>query len=208
VRSLLTRLLRDHQVFDWFERHADCSRAAAAVLRAVLDDFGHAPRRVQEITALEHQGDEIVQWIFTHLHTTLLTPFDREDIHALATHLDDLLDSIEGAAQALVVYRVQAPTVDCLDLATVAQRAVEATHGAVMSLRSFDPAFELRAAEVHQLEHRADDLLHASLGGLFESAGRPVDILRWKDIYELLEAVTDRCEDVTNTIEGIFLKMR
>jgi uncharacterized protein len=145
--------------------------------------------------------------VVRRLNTTFITPIDREDIHDLATRLDDVLDYIEAAAERLVVYRIKEPTSACRAMADVIVKTTEAMDRAIRCLRNMDPAFHGHAVEVNRLENSADALLRDSLAALFDEQGDPIEVIKWKEIYETMEIVTDRCEDVANVIEGIILKM-
>jgi uncharacterized protein Yka (UPF0111/DUF47 family) len=141
------------------------------------------------------------------LNTTFITPIDREDIHDLATRLDDVLDYMEAAAERFVVYRIKEPTSASRALADVIVDIAAATDRAVRCLRTMHPGFHEHAVEVNRLENSADNLLRDSLAALFDEQGDPIEVIKWKEIYETMEIVTDRCEDVANVIEGIILKM-
>ena len=141
------------------------------------------------------------------LNTTFITPIDREDIHDLATRLDDVLDFIEAVAERLVVYRIKETTSACRAMADVIVQIALATDRTIKCLRTLDPGFHEHSVEVNRLENSADNLLRDSLAALFEENGDPIEVIKWKEIYETMEIVTDRCEDVANVIEGIILKM-
>ncbi|MBI1847366.1 MAG: DUF47 domain-containing protein [Candidatus Rokubacteria bacterium] len=205
MRRLLPREVR---FFDDFEAQSQCLVHAAGLLRTLVHEFTDVLASVTAIKDVEHRGDGITHDIIARLHTTFVTPIDRDDIHVLAVRLDDVLDYIEAAASALHVYRVKQPTPECRALADVVVDAANAVDGAVRSLRGLDAAAFYRCAdEVRRHEHRADGLLRQSIASLFDLRGNAIDILKWKEIYETLEGVTDRCDDVSNAIEAIMLKM-
>lgn len=162
---------------------------------------------MQAIKDVEHAGDQITHEVIARLHATFITPIDRHDIHVLTTRLDDVLDYIDAAASDIHVYRVKEATPECRALADVVVDSVRAVVETVKCLRTVDAAFYRHAAEVHRQEHRADQLLRQSLASLFELGADAIEVLKWKEIYETLEGVTDRCEDVANAIEAIMLKM-
>jgi predicted phosphate transport protein (TIGR00153 family) len=149
----------------------------------------------------------VTHQIVKKLNTTFVTPLDREDIHALATSLDDVLDYIEAAAERLVVYRIKEPTSASRAMADVIVKTVAAMERAVQCLRTMDAGFHEHAVEVNRLKNNADDLLRDSLAALFDEQGDPIEVIKWKEIYETMEEVSDRCEDVANVIEEIILKM-
>lgn len=198
---------RETRFFDCFERQSGYIAEAAALLHDLVHGFTEPESKVRAMKDLEHRGDQVTHEMFRLLNTTFLTPLDREDIHALASRLDDVLDYIDAAAADLVVYRVGQPTSECRAFADVIVDTVAATDRAVRCLRTLDHGFHAHAVEVNRLENRADQLLRSSLAALFQEATNPIDVLKWKEIYETLEGVTDRCEDVANVIEGIILKM-
>jgi predicted phosphate transport protein (TIGR00153 family) len=156
---------------------------------------------------VEHAGDLVTHEIMRRLNTTFITPLDREDIHELATRLDDVLDYIEAAAERLVVYHIKEPTSACRAMVDVIVAQIEAMDLCIRSLRTMDPGFHDQAVEVNRLENRADSLLRETLAAMFEESADAIEVIKWKEIYETLETVTDRCEDVANVIEGIILKM-
>ncbi len=198
---------KEVRFFDLFEQQSEHIIKAAELLREMLHDFGDARAKAFAIKEVEHQGDLVTHEIVKRLNTTFITPIDREDIHDLATRLDDVLDFIEAAAERLVVYRIKEPTSACRAMAEVLVTIARATAQTIGCLRTMDPGFHDHAVEVNRLENSADNLLRESLAALFDEQGDPIEVIKWKEIYETMETVTDRCEDVANVIEGIILKM-
>lgn len=198
---------KEVRFFDLFEQQSEHIMAAADLLRDLVQDFRDARSRAFAIKELEHKGDLVTHEVVRRLNTTFITPIDREDIHALATRLDDVLDLIEAAAERLVVYRIKEPTSACRAMAEVIVTITRATDKTIRCLRAMDPSFHEHTVEVNRLENSADNLLRESLAALFEEEGDPIEVIKWKEIYETMESVTDRCEDVANVIEGIILKM-
>jgi len=198
---------REVRFFDYFDQQSQHIIKAAALLHELVHNFADARAKTAAIKEIEHQGDRVTHEIVKKLNTTFITPIDREDIHALATRLDDVLDFIEAAAERLVVYRIKEPTSACRAMAEVIVKQVDSMDRAIKCLRTMDPGFHEHAVEVNRLENVADTLLRDSLAALFEEQGDPIEVIKWKEIYETMEIVTDRCEDVANVIEGIILKM-
>jgi predicted phosphate transport protein (TIGR00153 family) len=198
---------REVRFFDLFDRQSEHIIKAAAVFREMLNDFADARAKAHLIKEIEHEADQVTHEIVKRLNTTFVTPLDREDIHDLATRLDDVLDYIEAAAERLVVYRIKEPTSACRAMAEIIVKIAHSTDQAVKCLRTMDPGFHEHAVEVNRLENAADALLRESLAALFEQQADPIEVIKWKEIYETMEIVTDRCEDVANVIEGIILKM-
>ena len=193
--------------YDYFEQQSRHVLKASALLYELVHNFADARAKMHAIKEVEHQGDAVTHEIVRKLNTTFITPLDREDIHALATRLDDVLDYIEASSERLVVYRIKEPTSACRAMAEVIVKTSEAMDRAIHCLRNMDPGFHEHAVEVNRLENSADNLLRDSLAALFEEQADPIEVIKWKEIYETMEIVTDRCEDVANVIEGIILKM-
>ena len=200
-------LPKEVRFYDYFEQQSQNILKAAALLNDLCRNFSDARAKTHLIKEVEHAGDQITHEIVRKLNTTFITPIDREDIHSLATRLDDVLDYIEAAAERLVVYRIKEPTSACRAMAEVIVKTAEAMDRAIRCLRNMDPGFHEHAVEVNRLENTADNLLRESLAALFEEQVDPIEVIKWKEIYETMEIVTDRCEDVANVIEGIILKM-
>ena len=198
---------REVRFFDYFEQQATHMIQAAALLHELVHNFSEARARMHAIKEVEHQADVVTHEIVKKLNTTFVTPLDREDIHDLATRLDDVVDWIEAASERLVVYRIKEPTPACRVMADIIVNTAAATDRTIRCLRTMDKAFHEHAVEVNRLENSADDLLRDSLAALFEEQKDPIEVIKWKEIYETMEIVTDRCEDVANVIEGIILKM-
>ena len=198
---------KEARFFDYFDQQSQNILRAAVLLKELIRDFGDARAKAHAIKEVEHQGDLVTHEIVRRLNTSFITPIDREDIYSLATRLDDVLDFIEAVADRLVIYRIKEPTSACRALADVIVLQAEAVDRTIKCLRTMDPGFHEHTVEVNRLENSADRLLRESLAALFEEEGDPIEVIKWKEIYETLEIVTDRCEDVANVIEGIILKM-
>ena len=198
---------KEVRFFDLFERQSEYIIKAAGLLHEMAHNFQDARAKAHAIKEVEHQGDSVTHEIVKRLNTTFITPIDREDIHALATRLDDVLDYIEAASERLVVYRIKEPTSACRAMADVIVSTTHAMDRAIRCLRNMDPEFHEHAVEVNRLENTADTLLRDSLAAMFEEQSDPIEVIKWKEIYETMEIVTDRCEDVANVIESIILKM-
>src|SRR5688572_5666912 len=200
-------LPKEVRFYDYFEQQSENILKAAALLNDLVRNFSDARAKTHLIKEVEHAGDQITHEIVRKLNTTFITPIDREDIHDLATRLDDVLDFIEAAAERLVVYRIKEPTSPSRAMAEVIVQMTHSMDRAIKCLRTMDPGFHEHAVEVNRLENTADNLLRDSLAALFEEQADPIEVIKWKEIYETMETVTDRCEDVVNVIEGIILKM-
>jgi predicted phosphate transport protein (TIGR00153 family) len=198
---------KEVRFFDYFEQQSQQIIKAGTLLSELVHNFADARAKAFAIKEVEHAGDQITHEMFRRLNTTFITPIDREDIHDLATRLDDVLDFIEAVAERLVIYRIKEPTSACRALAELIVAQIAAMDRCIRCLRTMDQGFHEHAVEVNRLENRADSLLRETLAAMFEEQPDPIEVIKWKEIYETLEAVTDRCEDVANVIEGIILKM-
>ncbi|MBI4600940.1 MAG: DUF47 domain-containing protein [Planctomycetes bacterium] len=199
---------RDVVFFDFFERAADNVHEGALAVRELLENFGEAPVLVEKIREIEHRGDSITHETLRRVYGTFITPIDREDIHELVCRLDDVIDFADGAVSRIVLYKVSEPTEDAKALARSLCKSTEVVREAVRKLRTLQKSEEILklCVQVHTHENEADRIYQHAIAALFESQGSPLDVIKWKDIYQELELATDRCEDVANVIEGIVLK--
>ena len=153
----------------------------------------------------EHAADETTHEIIRRVNSTFVTPFDREDIYALISGLDDILDNIEETADTFVLYRIAAPTATAVEQASIIVKQCEQLQEALSNLRGFK-GLEKYWIEVHRLENEGDQLARKAIADLFSGGGHPIEVIKWKDIYAHLEAAIDKCEDVANIIERITIK--
>ena len=191
--------------FDLFQADAENVLAAARLLEQMLQSYDDLEARHQALRDLEHRGDEISHDIGRRLESTFVTPFDREDIHGLISGLDDIVDFIEEAADTFLLYRIHQPTPRAIDQARIIVRQCEQLNEALSKLEGFKD-LERFWIEVHRLENEGDLIARRSIAALFESGMDPVEVIKWKDIYGLLEQTIDKCEDVADIIERITLK--
>lgn len=195
------RLLpKDVKFFGLFIEDGENLELAAGRLREMVDRFDRLDERVTEIQALEKRGDEIDREINRRLEDAFVTPFDREDIHELTSRLDDVLDGIQAIAETLVIYDVTRPTEESRRLAAIiAEQSVEL----IAALRGLDglKGLEPHLKAVHDLEHEADGLSRAAVARLFREAGDPLEVIKWRDLYSVLENTIDAAEDAAEAIE-------
>ena len=196
---------REERCFDLFVEDAANVLSAARHLEEMLRTYDTVDQRAKELFAMEHHGDEISHSIGRRLNTTFVTPFDREDIVALISGLDDVLDLIEEVADTFILYQVDAPTPASQQQARIIVRQCEAIHEATQRLRSFK-GLQQYLTEINRLENEGDRITRAAVAGLFSEKTRATDIIKWKDIYGLLEATIDKCEDVSDILEKIVVK--
>ena len=196
---------RDERFFDLFVEDAANVLEAARRLEAMLRTYDLPEARAAEIRADEHRGDEISHAIGARLEATFVTPIDREDIYALISGLDDVLDFIEETADTFVLYRIEAPTATAVEQASIIVKQVELIHEALEHLKGFN-GLDTYWIEVHRLENEGDRIARAAIAGLFDNGRDAVEVIKWKDVYGLLEATIDNVEDVANIIERITIK--
>jgi phosphate transport system protein len=181
---------------------------AVAAARALLDmvaPSGDLRAGWKHVEELEHRGDELTHEMHRRMNRTFITPISRPNLQALISGLDDVVDTIEAAASRMVLYAVEAPTDDAVRLIDLIVTAVDMMAKALQSLPALE-GVEPSCVEINRLENAADDLYRGAIAGLFAGERPSEEIIKWKEIYELLEAVTDRCEDVANVIESIALR--
>jgi predicted phosphate transport protein (TIGR00153 family) len=199
---------RENKFFDLFEESADNTEKAAEALKQLMDDWQFVDSRVAEITELEHHGDNITHQVISLLHRTFVTPLDREDIALLAHTLDDIMDFIHAAADAMFIYKIKIPTERAKQLADIIIKAVTEVKKAVSALRKRSQLKMIidGCVEINRLENMADRVYRAAVAELFDDTEDITQLIKWREIYEHLESATDRCEDVANVLEGVALK--
>ena len=196
---------RDGKFFDLFNEQAKNIHLAAQQLVVLFHDFSEVEKRVSEIKTAEHKGDQITRSVMTKLNQTFITPFDREDIHALSSALDDVMDLVDAAASRLITYKVKSVTPGASQLADVILRGAEILEKAVSELNR--PQNILKYCEqLGQIEEEGDRIKGECIARLFEDSTEATEIIKWKEIYEVLEAATDKCEDASDVLAAVVLK--
>jgi len=200
---------REEVFFDNFENICALMTEAARDLRATLENGSPYAEAAQRIKALENQADELTHRSIEKLHKTFVTPLDRQDILRLAVGLDDILDTTEAVSSLLNLYNPRDAMQDALRLSDLLVRSTEKVAKMVGLLRNPGKASDRLAAlavELNQLENDADQAYQQAIARLFLEENDPKELIKWKDILELIESATDRCEDVGDIIEGIVLE--
>jgi uncharacterized protein len=196
---------REESFFDLFEEMALKCKQGADELLALLMDYSDLDQKAGRVLDIEHEGDELTHEVMRRLNTTFVTPFDREDIHLLATSLDDVLDHIEAAAEYLQLHKIEQPLPQMVKIAETLARAAAYTATAMPGLRKMK-ALDDYWVEINRLENEGDRLYRRTIAELFSGDYKAMDVLKYKDIIEEIEQAIDRLEDVANAIEGIVLK--
>jgi predicted phosphate transport protein (TIGR00153 family) len=204
--GLLNFLPKEEQYFDLFiQMTLYISDAARTLVEMLSDKDADFEEYAQRIKGLEHACDELTHSISTRLNKSFITPFDREDIYMMSTALDDIVDLIDDAARAIVIFDIHEINDHARHFADVIQRmAVELRE--IVAILQRPKSITPRLVEIHRLENEGDDIYHAAIAELFRDAVDPLTVLKWKEIYEKLEAAVDRCENVANIIESVIIK--
>ncbi|MBI5472990.1 MAG: DUF47 domain-containing protein [Ignavibacteriae bacterium] len=210
--SILHSLLpKDDKFHRLFESDVENLATAAKVFKDLMSNSISKEERAQKIKKieeLEHHGDEITHQIFSELGSTFITPFDREDIHQLASKLDDILDFIQGAAGRIILYRVETLAPEQERLAAMIYDQVIDLRSAIPLLRDLKDVDRIRESLVgiNSIENEADDLFERAIANLFDTCKDPIQLIKSKELFVSLETATDQCEDAANVIESIIVK--
>jgi len=199
---------RDQKFFALFRQDAANLKTGILALQELVNNYEDVERKYQHIKDIEHQGDMITHDIFVKLRETFITPLDREDIHGLASGLDDVLDCIEGVASRMNYFKVPKPTPEILRLVDIISQAVHQIDEAINNLETLGRV-DAFCKQINILEYEADVVCREAIADLFnktEKVEQLKDLIKLKEIYGRLEIAADRCEDVANIIEGIIVK--
>lgn len=196
---------RDEQFFAMF---ADLARRVTAAAR-LLDKMFAEPEQLRvhatAIKDLEHEADVITHSVIDRIHRVFITPFDREDIHLLVQELDDVIDMIDGAARRAGMFGIHESREGVSDLTEKLVRATEAIEWAVTSMKQ-PKIVEARSREIKKLEEEGDTIYNRAVADLFTGSPDPIDVIKWKELFDTIERALDQCEDVANVLESISIK--
>jgi hypothetical protein len=196
---------REERFFTDFVNLSEQIRTGAHILKQILAGKTPDIAKVAAIKDIEHQCDASTRSIMDRLNRTFVTPLDREDIHALASSLDDVMDAIDAAAAVIKLYRISEVRPGARRLAEIVADSTDRVNDAMVALERRDGILEL-VGRVSQLEHEADRVHQDAVVALFDEEKDPIAVIKWKEILDFLEAATDRCEDVANLLEGVVVK--
>lgn len=198
---------KSHDFLELFDKVGANITQAATVLVAIMEHFTNLDNWAKEVHELEEDGDMLTHDIIKKLNKTFVTPFDREDIHALASKLDDILDFIWGTAERLAVFKMKEPRKEAVIMSKEILTTVELVHKAIKTLKEKDyTRMQEYCVEINKLENKMDRIFRDALGHLFDETKDPVLVIKWKEIYEHLENASDKCEDVADILESIAIK--
>lgn len=199
---------REEKFFDHFEELANKIETGGRLFLDILNNYEHSEAKVSTLKEIEHEADKITHIIYEKVHKTYITPFDREDIYALANKMDSILDIIEATAVRMYLYRVKEPTKDIIELALVLNNAIAVVKKIVHAIRHKKNSQMIIEAcvEINTIENEGDYILRQSMARLFQNEKDVIELIKMKEILELAEEAIDTCEDVANIVEGIVLK--
>ena len=199
---------KDTNFYDLFERGAAKVDEGVQLLEDLVKNFINVPLKAKRIKDVEHEADLITHETVAKLNKTFVTPLDREDIHNLISSLDNILDHVEAAADKFSLYRIQEVKEDAILLADILSRATREVRNTIGQLRDMKGSDSIlhRCIEINRWENEGDFVYRSAIAKLFEKGDDPLDVFKWKEIYESVENAIDSCEDVANVIEGVVLK--
>jgi predicted phosphate transport protein (TIGR00153 family) len=198
-------LPRDEKFYDMFTELAKRLTASAALLHEMFVTPSELEAKVSSIKVLEHEADNITHDIIDRIDRTFVTPFDREDIHALASELDEVIDLIDGTARRATIFRIQKTRPAAEVLAGVLARAATTVEEGVRDMKNAKHVYAI-SERLKTLEEEGDAVYHEAMGRLFNEGGDALEVIKWKDLYDKIEDALDQCEDVGNVLQSIALK--
>jgi predicted phosphate transport protein (TIGR00153 family) len=207
---MLKRLIpQEYDFFEWFDQAAEHAVSAAKLLLKLTEHYADADPIARELNSIEHACDDVAHRTMEQLNKSFITPLDREDIHVMILRIDDVVDLTNAAANRMAFFGIEQPTQYSVNLAKQVVRGCEKLAEAVHGMRSTKNYEQVMrdCIIVHEVENAADDILHAALTELFATEKNAIEVIKWKDIYETMEKITDRLEDVANVLQGVIVKM-
>ena len=202
----MVRLIpRETKFFDMFADMARNLSDGARLMKSLLEDYRDVPAQVARLKDIEHRGDDMTHALLTKLNSTFITPFDREDIHRLASSIDDVLDLLNAAGDRMIVYKIAAVPAESAKLAALILLQSEEIERAVAGLEKQQHVLE-HCVEINRLENEADRITRDAIGHLFDTEKDPIQLIKIKELFEVLELATDKAEDAANVLEAVILK--
>lgn len=199
---------REEKFFDLFDELADKIEEGGILLTSMLANYDSFDQKLSKLKEIEHEADVITHRTYEKMHKTFLTPLDREDIYALVNKMDSILDMMEASAVRMSLYKIKKPAPAVLHQAKILNEAIIKVKMVVRALRNMKNASRILDAcvEINTLENEGDMILRSTMATLFENEKDPIELMKWKEIFERFEEAMDVCEDVSNIVEGIVLK--
>jgi hypothetical protein len=202
----MVRLIpRETKFFDMFTEMALNLIEGARLMKSLLENYQDVPAQVAKLKDIEHRGDDMTHTLLTKLNSTFITPFDREDIHRLASSIDDVLDLLNAAGDRMMVYKITSVPPETAKLAALILQQSEEIERAVGGLEKQQHVLE-HCVEINRLENEADRITREAVGHLFDTEKDPIQLIKIKELFEVLELATDKAEDAANVLEAVILK--
>lgn len=203
-----TLIPREEKFFDLFEVQGERIALTGRTFKELVQGWSMQSPLVERIRDLEHEADITTHEIIDKLNRTFITPFDREDIHNLTSKMDEVVDFIQGTTSRMYRYKVARATEELVQLADVLQQSTDTVRKALLGLRGLEKSKRVLeyCIEINRLENAGDEMMNLAMERLFAHEKDPIQVIKWKEIYELTETAIDMCEDVANAIESIVVK--
>ena len=199
---------KQENFFDYFEELATKIEEGGRLFLSMTENHDYSESNVAKLKEIEHEADIITHRTYEKMHTTFLTPIDREDIYALVNKMDSIMDVIEATAVRIHLYKVKKPDDQIIKQAKILNEAITKVKGIIHAMRNMKNSKMILdgCVEINTLENAGDIVLRTIMANLFENEKDAIELIKWKDIFQLLEEGIDVCEDVSNIVEGIVLK--
>lgn len=199
---------KEEGFFDLFEELANKIEAGGELFLDLVEHYEYSDQKIAKLKELEHEADVITRNTYEKMHKTFLTPIDREDIYDLVNKMDSILDMVEASATRMSLYKVKVPASEIIDQAMILNKAIKKVKYIVYAMRNMKNAKMIldTCVEIHTLENEGDIVMRMTISRLFECEKDPIELIKWKEIFERIEESIDICEDVSNIVEGIVLK--
>ena len=199
---------KEEGFFDLFEELVNKIEEGGELFLDLVEHHEYSDQKIAKLKELEHEADVITRNTYEKMHKTFLTPIDREDIYDLVNKMDSILDMVEASATRMSLYKVKVPASEIIDQAMILNKAIKKVKYIVYAMRNMKNAKMIldSCVELHTLENEGDIVMRMTISRLFECEKDPIELIKWKEIFERIEESIDICEDVSNIVEGIVLK--
>jgi predicted phosphate transport protein (TIGR00153 family) len=199
---------REEKFFDLFEELINKIEEGGELFLDMVQHYEYSESKIVKLKELEHEADIITRKTYEKMHKTFLTPIDREDIYDLVNKMDDILDMVQSSATRMSLYKIKEPAREIIDQALILNKAIKKLKMIVYAMRNMKNAKMIldNCVEIHTLENEGDVVMRMTMARLFECEKDPIELIKWKEIFERIEESIDICEDVSNVVEGIVLK--
>ena len=199
---------KEEGFFDLFEELVNKIEEGGELFLDLVEHYEYSDQKIAKLKKLENEADVITRNTYEKMHKTFLTPIDREDIYDLVNKMDSILDMVEASAARMSLYKVKVPAREIIDQARILNKAIKKVKYIVYAMRNMKNAKMIldTCVEIHTLENEGDIVMRMTISRLFECEKDPIELIKWKEIFERIEESIDICEDVSNIVEGIVLK--